>query len=108
MDLALSMPVTASLQVSLKKPYFYEDKGDIATVDKLEQKYVLCPNAVKDAYLVYVVKTFHEKHPDSSVLIFSHTCRECQALAIMLSGLGFVVCFLFSISTKQSSTLSFL
>jgi ATP-dependent RNA helicase DDX49/DBP8 len=73
------------------KPYFFEDKSEVATVEGLEQKYVLCPVAVKDAYLVYVVKNFHTKRPDSSILIFSHTCRECQALAIMFTGLGFKV-----------------
>lgn len=81
------------MQVSVKKPYFYEDKSEVATVDRLDQKYVLCPNAVKDAYLVYVVKNFHQNRPDSSILIFSHTCRECQALAIMFTGLGFQVIF---------------
>ncbi|VDK25885.1 unnamed protein product [Anisakis simplex] len=49
----------------------------------------MCPFAVKDAYLVYVVKNFHENRPTSSILIFSQTCRECQALAIMFTGLGF-------------------
>ena len=78
-------------QVSVRKPYFFEDKSEVVTVDTLEQKYALCPAAVKDAYLVYVVKNFHEKRPKSSVLIFSHTCRECQALAVMFNGLGFRV-----------------
>uniref|UniRef100_A0A183EWH5 Helicase C-terminal domain-containing protein n=1 Tax=Gongylonema pulchrum TaxID=637853 RepID=A0A183EWH5_9BILA len=103
--LLFSATITSALsqlhQVSVKRPYFFEDKSDVATVDKLEQKYVLCPTAVKDAYLVYVVKIFHEKHPDSSVLIFSHTCRECQALAIMFSGLGFQVGSLHSQISQQ-------
>ncbi|VDK71290.1 unnamed protein product [Anisakis simplex] len=90
-----SATITSALnqlqQVSIKKPYFFEDRSDIATVEKLEQKYVLCPFAVKDAYLVYVVKNFHENRPSSSILIFSQTCRECQALAIMFTGLGFQV-----------------
>lgn len=81
----------------MKKPYFFEDKSEIATVEKLDQKYVLCPQAVKDAYLVYVVKNFYENRPESSILIFSQTCRECQALAIMFNGLGFqVAIYIFS------------
>lgn len=36
----------------MKKPYFFEDKQEIATVEHLEQRFVLCPVAVKDAYLV--------------------------------------------------------
>uniref|UniRef100_A0A0N5A9Z4 RNA helicase n=1 Tax=Syphacia muris TaxID=451379 RepID=A0A0N5A9Z4_9BILA len=88
--LLFSATITSALshlrQVSLKEPYFFEDKSEIATVDKLDQKYVLCPCAVKDAYLV-----FHQRHPNSAILIFSHTCKECQALAIMFAGLGFQV-----------------
>ncbi|KAK6104752.1 DEAD/DEAH box helicase family protein [Brugia pahangi] len=108
--LLFSATITSALsqlhQVSVKKPYFFEDKSEIATVDKLEQKYVLCPCAVKDAYLVYVVKNFHEKHPESLILIFSHTCRECQALAIMFHGLGFKVGSLHSQISQQERTSS--
>ncbi|VDK89499.1 unnamed protein product [Litomosoides sigmodontis] len=108
--LLFSATITSALsqlhQVSIKKPYFFEDKSEIATVDKLEQKYVLCPCAVKDAYLVYVVKNFHEKYPDSLILIFSHTCRECQALAIMFHGLGFQVGSLHSQISQQERTSS--
>jgi ATP-dependent RNA helicase DDX49/DBP8 len=43
-------------KVSVRKPFFFEEKDDIKTVDQLEQRFVLCPRAVKDAYLVYVVK----------------------------------------------------
>ncbi|KAM3718731.1 putative ATP-dependent RNA helicase [Dirofilaria immitis] len=103
--LLFSATITSALsqlhQVAVKKPYFFEDKSEIATVDKLEQKYVLTPCAVKDAYLVYVVKNFHEKYPDSLILIFSHTCRECQALAIMFHGLGFQVGSLHSQISQQ-------
>lgn len=71
--------------MSVRKPYFYQDKEDddtesAKTVSQLEQRYVLCAQDVKDAYLVYVVREFVERNPASSVLIFTHTCRECQAL----------------------------
>ncbi|CAD6190224.1 unnamed protein product [Caenorhabditis auriculariae] len=78
-------------KISVQKPYFFEDKGEVATVERLEQKYVVCPVAVKDAYLVYVVKNYCEKNEKSSVIIFAQTCRECQALAFMFDGLGFKV-----------------
>lgn len=95
--LLLSATITNNInmlhRVSTRKPYFFEDKGkdDESTVDRLEQKYVVCPVAVKDAYLVYVVKNYSEKNPKSSVMIFAQTCRECQALAYMFEGLGFRV-----------------
>ncbi|VDN20258.1 unnamed protein product, partial [Cylicostephanus goldi] len=87
----ITSAITKLHQVSVKKPYFFEDKQEIATVERLEQKYVLCPVAVKDAYLVYVVKNYCERNENSSVIVFSQTCRECQALAYMFEGLGFKV-----------------
>lgn len=78
-------------KVSIRKPFFFEDQSDIKTVDRLEQRYVLCPNGVKDAYLVHVVKNFYLKRETASILIFSQTCRECEALAIMFKELGFEV-----------------
>ncbi|CAJ0606185.1 unnamed protein product [Cylicocyclus nassatus] len=87
----ITSAITKLHQVSVKKPYFFEDKQEIATVERLEQKYVLCPVAVKDAYLVYVVKNYCERNEHSSVIVFAQTCRECQALAYMFEGLGFKV-----------------
>ncbi|EGT58821.1 hypothetical protein CAEBREN_15104 [Caenorhabditis brenneri] len=106
--LLLSATITNNInmlhKVSTRKPYFFEDKtnADETTVDRLEQKFVVCPVAVKDAYLVYVVKNYSEKNPKSSVMIFAQTCRECQALAYMFEGLGFRVGSLHSqIAQKQ-------
>ncbi|VDP07059.1 unnamed protein product [Heligmosomoides polygyrus] len=48
----ITSAITKLHTVTEKKPYFFEDKQEIATVERLEQKYVLCPIAVKDAYLV--------------------------------------------------------
>uniref|UniRef100_A0A0N5BIX1 RNA helicase n=1 Tax=Strongyloides papillosus TaxID=174720 RepID=A0A0N5BIX1_STREA len=104
--LLFSATITSALtklhQVSVSKPYFFEDVDDIKTVDKLTQKYVLCPVGVKDAYLVYVVKNYVEQNEESSVLIFTYTCKEAQALAIMFNALGFSVSSLHSeISQKD-------
>lgn len=45
------------------------------TVDELEQKYILTPKKVKDAYLFHYLKSFIEKHEKSSVIVFTSTCR---------------------------------
>uniref|UniRef100_A0A914DQE4 RNA helicase n=1 Tax=Acrobeloides nanus TaxID=290746 RepID=A0A914DQE4_9BILA len=93
--LLFSATLTSALsqlhQVSIHKPYFFEDLSEVKTVDRLEQRYVLCPVSVKDAYLVYVVKNFYARRENSSILIFTHTCHECQALALMFRGLSFEV-----------------
>ncbi|KAE9420831.1 hypothetical protein Angca_007195, partial [Angiostrongylus cantonensis] len=96
----ITSAITKLHSVSVKKPYFFEDKQEVATVERLEQKFVLCPVAVKDAYLVrsyvfaskvYVVKNFCERNENSSVIVFAQTCRECQALVYMFDALGFKV-----------------
>ncbi|VDM52766.1 unnamed protein product [Angiostrongylus costaricensis] len=87
----ITSAITKLHSVSVKKPYFFEDKQEVATVERLEQKFVLCPFAVKDAYLVYVVKNFCERNENSSVIVFAQTCRECQALVYMFDALGFKV-----------------
>uniref|UniRef100_A0A183BL91 RNA helicase n=1 Tax=Globodera pallida TaxID=36090 RepID=A0A183BL91_GLOPA len=93
--LLFSATLTSALnrlhEVSVRKPYFFEEKDTIKTVDKLEQRFVLCPRNVKDAYLVYVVKEFYLRRDDTSILVFAKTCRECQALALMFKQLGFEV-----------------
>lgn len=53
----------------------WEEKADIATVEELEQFYVLCPVAIKDGYLVETVRKFKEEHTDVSIMIFTDTCK---------------------------------
>uniref|UniRef100_A0A915CNY9 RNA helicase n=1 Tax=Ditylenchus dipsaci TaxID=166011 RepID=A0A915CNY9_9BILA len=108
--LLFSATITSALnqlhQVSIKKPFFFEDDSDVKTVDRLEQRYVLCPNGVKDAYLVYVVKNFYTQRESSSILVFTHTCRECQALSLMFKALGFEVGSLHSQIIQSQRTAS--
>ena len=53
----------------------------IATVAELDQKYILTPASVRDSYLVYILR---ENAENKSVIIFTHTCKNCQTLANML------------------------
>nr|CAD2205189.1 unnamed protein product [Meloidogyne enterolobii] len=78
-------------QLSIRKPYFFEEKDQIQTVKGLEQSFVLCPHTFIDAYLVYIVKEFYTSRESSSILVFVKTCRECQTLALMFKKLGFEV-----------------
>lgn len=61
-----------SQRFSLKLIFKYLSK---LTVDQLEQFYLLTPQKVKDAYLFYLLKDFKEKNPQSSVIVFTNTCR---------------------------------
>ena len=53
----------------------------IATVAELDQKYILTAASVRDSYLVYILREHAE---NKSVIIFTHTCKNCQTLANML------------------------
>ena len=53
----------------------------IATVAELDQKYILTPASVRDSYLVYILREHAE---NKSVIIFTHTCKNCQTLTNML------------------------
>ena len=53
----------------------------IATVSELDQRFVLVPPVMKDSMLVYILREHAE---NKSVIIFTSTCRNCQALANML------------------------
>lgn len=47
----------------------------IVTVEQLDQRYLLVPAQVKDAYLVQMLKNYLEEDKDRSIIIFTGTCR---------------------------------
>jgi len=47
----------------------------VATVEQLEQLYMLCPYEVKDAYLVQILREFLKENKNSLIMVFSHTCK---------------------------------
>ncbi|XP_071964725.1 probable ATP-dependent RNA helicase DDX49 [Antedon mediterranea] len=88
--LLFSATITQTLEelrkIAMKEPFFYEctSETEIATVDTLDQRYVLMPKQVKDAYLLYILQEYMAEHEDPSILIFTSTCKSCHAVAIML------------------------
>lgn len=49
--------------------------GRTRTVEELDQRYILTPEKVKDAYLVHLIQTFTDQHDDWSIIIFTSTCK---------------------------------
>ncbi|KAJ4429221.1 hypothetical protein ANN_26224 [Periplaneta americana] len=74
---------------NLNQVFMWEENSKMATVDELEQYYVLCPMSVKDSYLVETVRTFKEKNEKGSIMIFTDTCKNCQLLSMILNEVGF-------------------
>ncbi|CAH1796890.1 unnamed protein product [Owenia fusiformis] len=74
--------------VALNTPFVWHCTAPVATVDQLDQRYVLMPADVKDAYLVLIVKNFLEKKTRSAIMIFSSTCKYVQILGMVFREVG--------------------
>ncbi|CAD5119684.1 DgyrCDS8279 [Dimorphilus gyrociliatus] len=75
-------------ETSEEKPFYFSAIKDIATVETLEQQYVLMPADVKDAYLLHMVNKFQEENEKSLIIVFTHTCKYCQLLGLVMKDLG--------------------
>nr|CAC33024.1 hypothetical protein [Takifugu rubripes] len=91
--LLFSATLTDTLQelkhIAMNKPFFWESKSECRTVEELDQRYILTPEKVKDAYLVHLIQTFTDQHDDWSIIIFTSTCKYCQILTMMLQKFHF-------------------
>ncbi|KAG9486466.1 hypothetical protein GDO78_006704 [Eleutherodactylus coqui] len=91
--LLFSATLTDTLQelksIAMNKPFFWESTSEVRTVEELDQRYILVPEKVKDAYLVHLIQTFQDEHEDWSIIIFTNTCKNCQILNMMLREFSF-------------------
>ncbi|KAJ3114653.1 hypothetical protein HK100_001588 [Physocladia obscura] len=67
------------------KPFVYQCAKRFDTVEKLDQRYVFIPSAVRDAYMAYMVRTMFE---NKTMIIFAGKCRTAERLRILLRELG--------------------
>ncbi|NXA55749.1 DDX49 helicase, partial [Nothocercus julius] len=75
--------------LAMNEPFFWEATSEVRTVDELDQRYLLVPEMVKDAYLVHLIQTFQDEHEDWSIIVFTKTCKDCQVLNMMLRKFNF-------------------
>ncbi|XP_048477475.1 probable ATP-dependent RNA helicase DDX49 [Rhincodon typus] len=73
----------------MNKPFFWESKTEVRTVTELDQRYLLVPERVKEAFLVEIIQKFQDEHEDWSIIIFTNTCKMCQILNMMLRRFNF-------------------
>lgn len=71
------------------------------TVEQLDQRYLLVPEKVKDAYLVHLIQNFQDEHEDWSIIIFTNTCKTCQILCMMLRKFNFPTVALHSMMKQK-------
>ncbi|XP_075944338.1 putative ATP-dependent RNA helicase DDX49 [Anarhichas minor] len=88
--------------IAMNKPFFWESTSETKTVEELDQRYILTPEKVKDAYLVHLIQTFTDEHDDWSIMIFTNTCKNCQILTMMLREFNFpTICLHSMMKQKQ-------
>ncbi|XP_052701897.1 probable ATP-dependent RNA helicase DDX49 [Crassostrea angulata] len=74
--------------VAMNKPFFWQQKSEVATVEGLKQYYVLMPADIKDAYLMQILDKYTEINKKSSIMIFTNTCKYTQILGMVCTQLG--------------------
>lgn len=78
-SLFFSATITDTLErlkeVTGNEVFLYEAPGEVATVEKLEQHYVLCPRDVRDAYLVETIRTYRATSTSGNIIIFTDSCK---------------------------------
>lgn len=65
-----------------------KDSNFTATVQGLKQNFVLIPQNVKEAYLIYILKNQKLKK-NQQCIIFASTCKNCHFLALLLKEMDF-------------------
>ncbi|NWV40071.1 DDX49 helicase, partial [Grantiella picta] len=71
----LSAALSQLRALAANRPFCWEAESEVRTVEQLEQRYLLVPEAVKDAYLVHLVQSFQDEHEDWAIIIFTKTCK---------------------------------
>ncbi|XP_021722811.1 DEAD-box ATP-dependent RNA helicase 36-like [Chenopodium quinoa] len=101
--------LTALLELSSNKAFFFEAHEGLHTVESLRQQYITVPEHVKDVYLRYILSKMEDMSVRSVIIFFSEY-RTCHRLALMLEELDFKVAELNSMipqSLRQASVHRF-
>ncbi|XP_035785210.1 probable ATP-dependent RNA helicase Dbp45A [Anopheles albimanus] len=67
----------------------WSEQSEIATVETLDQRYILCADYDRDMVLTEALRKFKEDNEDASVMIFTNSKKDCQVLSMTLSSIGF-------------------
>ena len=86
--LLYSATLTSVLQQVLKlaknEPFQWSNDESETTVQELDQKMIFVAPAAKDTYLVHMVKSELEINPEAQVIVFTSSCKHCQAMSQFL------------------------
>lgn len=79
------------------------DQTFTMTVKGLNQQFILVPQNVKEAHLIYILKT-HKLRKNQQCIIFTSTCKNCHFLAMLLKELEYEVAFIHSQLDQRART----
>jgi ATP-dependent RNA helicase DDX49/DBP8 len=66
----------------------WTEDSTVATVETLDQRFILCADYDRDMILVEALRKYKEDHPNESVIIFTNTKKCCQILSMTLNNVG--------------------
>ncbi|CAO1315564.1 unnamed protein product [Diamesa hyperborea] len=68
--------------------YEWSEDTTVATVETLDQRYVLCADYDRDMVLVELLRKYKEDNENSNVIIFTNKKKDCQVLSLALNSVG--------------------
>ncbi|XP_036331117.1 probable ATP-dependent RNA helicase Dbp45A [Rhagoletis pomonella] len=66
----------------------WSEESDVATVDTLDQRYMLCADYDRDMVLIEALRKYREDDENANVMIFTNTKKYCQLLSMTLKNMG--------------------
>ncbi|XP_017126457.1 probable ATP-dependent RNA helicase Dbp45A [Drosophila elegans] len=65
----------------------WSQDSDVATVDTLDQRYLLCADYDRDMVLIESLRKYREENENANVMIFTNTKKYCQLLSMTLKNM---------------------
>ncbi|KAL7752889.1 putative RNA helicase [Sorochytrium milnesiophthora] len=87
----------------LKDLFVHRNSGKYDPVDRLDQRYVFVPSAVREAYFIHLVRNDFK---DKTMIIFTGRCRTCALLLALLQNFGVRSTALHSFMTQSERVAS--
>ncbi|XP_075165514.1 putative ATP-dependent RNA helicase Dbp45A [Haematobia irritans] len=66
----------------------WSEEFQVATVETLDQRYLLCADYDRDMVLIEALRKYREEDENSNVMIFTNTKKYCQLLSMTLNKVG--------------------
>ncbi|KAM8712942.1 hypothetical protein ACLKA7_013297 [Drosophila subpalustris] len=65
----------------------WSQDSEVATVDTLDQRYLLCADYDRDMVLIESLRKYREQNANANVMIFTNTKKYCQLLSMTLANM---------------------